>query len=547
LLLPLLAGSLFTLVLNSPMIISRMHGDPVLPAMGTSVDEAFYFSLINNASLGVRRMGNVSLLEHRDNPDTGSYAPLIQGGLKRLFGWDIATAVWFGDVVFPFVTVVLLSLAFASLFPSAVVGAGAALLVSSIIGTGFLRSISPQVTLIWVALYLWAFLGFRPGRGAAILRGTAMALLFLSHSVTLPFLLGVEGLALLFDPRVSGARRRIMLFLLALLPLVPVFALKLVMTGNGDPVIIADTYRRMGMIASHLPAAPLLQMKVLAAGIVLLFLRRFVRDERTPATLLLILCGALLLALNQSIVHGIDIVFGLYYERMAQLVLPLVGAYVLFHFLRGRYRFAAGLIFAALGLSLLTAQVIVTSTSPPSSTQPSDDPTEILTALGQLPGERVVLAPYEIADLVPAFTRHAVAFNHFAHYQYAGDGELAQRYLLHESFFPISSGSRDDTYPEIFSYAAGNIAARERTLCRGLSLFMKSDAACRVPIRDRIAHQELLPLLDHPAIDQAALFQAFHVDTIVTDRPLPAFAARICSRAGEAGGFTLWSCPRVSE
>ncbi len=550
LLVGILSAAFFTCLLNAGTLGPLIRGESGRAQMGTSVDERYYFALIRDGATGYSNLGNVSLKEHRFDTGAASYAPLLQGSLMRLFHWDIAMTVLFGYIAGPFLFVLLLFFVLLSLLRSPVAAAASALTIAASVGSlSLLRSISPQITITVFVLSLAVYVVRERTPLHFLQRGLLIGVLFFFHIIYAGFLLLIEGvdflLALLRGTSLPCAVRR------AVLVAVPALLAALLKFSLGsltqDMVASADTYRRMGMIPSHMPAAPGLQITIVATVIALVLLRRYRSDMRTEIDLLMVLLTAGLLALNQSLLHGIDVVFGLYYALPIHILLSISWTFIVWDLLRCMPRVRMVVLSGVSMVTLSSLLVAVNAWTMQSRSeyallQASGIPA-VLDQLQRLPRERVILAPYAIADLVPVFTDHYVAFNHYSRYQVARDEELADRYLLQESLFPSPPGTEDHTYNLVFGLYAGNLAARERTACRVFSLFRMSDAQCRRDIRSKIYHQDLLTKLDRKKIDSVHLLRTFHVDILVTpSAALSAPFAQLCSKTQEVGGFFIHEC-----
>jgi hypothetical protein len=140
------------------------------------------------------------------------------------------------------------------------------------------------------------------------------------------------------------------------------------------------------------------------------------------------------------------------------------------------------------------------------------------------------------------FTKHFVAFNRYARYQYAPDRELADRYLLQEALFPTPPAAIDRTYNLVFGLSAGNAAARTRNACIVSHFLSGTWRDCTTDIRAHIAHQEVLALLDQSQPDIIGLLRKYSVDTIVTMSPLPGEVSTHCTQMQKIGPYTIHAC-----
>ncbi len=541
----ILAAIVFTVVLNASTIVAMTRGQAGYAQMGTSVDEAFYFALIRDTAEGHVALGNASLREHRTDIGGMSYAPWLQGLTMRVWGLDIITIVLAGDVLFPMIVVLLFFVAMRGPGRSDIFAALAAFIAASAVGAGFLRSISPQVTLIFYVAYVAVFLAGRRTHAHYWLRGLLIALMIYLHAVYAVHLLLIELLDAPVRWRQSGLRVSLRETGRVWLPIVIAIVGKVCLSMlAADTLALADLYRRLGTIPSHWPPMSSLQLLLPITAAILAFsamLRTYSRDRQTDIRLLLLVTAGFL-ALNQSIIHGIDVIFGLYYTLPLTLVLWLAWMFLLSRWAWGTWQVpVAACIAVWLASPLVAVAVSSVRASDVPDPQPSPAVAQVLERLQKLPGEHVVLAPYEIANLVPVFTRHYALFTQYARYQQASDAELAERYLLQLAVFP-SEQPVDPTYNEVFGLYAGNLAARHRTACVFFGGFRTAPLDCPLDIRGHIYHQELLSRLDARSIDPAVLLQRYGVDILVTDVPLPQNVDTVCRQLTTVEQYRIYGC-----
>ena len=273
----LAASVLFSLFINLGTVSALFKGNAGLAQMGTSPDEEYYFALIRDAATGYPNLGNATSKEHRGESATASYAPLLQGFVMRLFRLSIETTVFLGDFLFPVLSVFLLFLILRWFLVDETLSAVAAFGVASIsIGFGILRTISPQATLPFLLGYLACFLILRRSRSGYAIRGILIALLLSVHVLYALYLCCVEGIDALARLAHRDVRRTLFrdLAVLSLCVGLGVLAKTALALHTSDPIAVLDTYRRAGIIPSHLPADPRLQLTVLLT-IFALFLVRY--------------------------------------------------------------------------------------------------------------------------------------------------------------------------------------------------------------------------------------------------------------------------------
>ncbi len=550
-----LAAFLFTLVLNGPTLFDAVRGQATIMHVASSVDEQYYAALIRDVADGYPNLGHASLFEHRWSHASGSSAPLVQGALMKMFSWDIVTTVIVGDLLFPFVGVFLLFLIFRCLLPSVWLAAFMSIIVATFTDLGWMRSVTPQVTLPFELLFLFLLLapGRRPCR-TSLFRGLLLGCMFFTHIVHAVFFAIVESCDILrrfLQREHRWILRQGILFIGGALPF---FLLRIMLrAASNDPVAQMDTERRLGMIASHLPAAPLLQGAVLAMLLLLLFLRRTGRMHALTADIHCTLLFGSLLALNQSLVHGFDIIFGLYYRPLITLILWLTGTSILVALLSRKILTALLSVLMMISFAALIRDALLQGKEHRRVTAAFQDSRipDVLSVLSALPGERVLLAPLAVANLVPVLTPHYVLFNKYASYQHVRDEEIARRYALQEAIFPTSAEARGEGYNSVFGLGAGNSAARRKSFCRIMHALLLRNSACEYSIVSMIEHQEVFAWLDaalrDPSqLDLAALLREFRVDILLTtpETSVPNAVVMICRPQRKVGTFTIHVCGR---
>ncbi len=557
--LPAIIASLAAMmIINGGTFFSGLRHGIGIAEMGTSSDAAYYFALIRDAATGHINLGHASLKEHADEFGSSTYAPLPQGLLMRITGLHLSEVVYLWGLLCSFLATFLLCMIFRPLVRDDRL---AALLGFSVfawtIGLAILRPLSPQITLalLLISVALVARGGTEWWRFA--LRGLAIALLLYAQIVWAAYLLLVEACDF-FVRRgwKTGWKFEIKNLAWFALPLAIAVMIKLILSGLvSDPVAAEDMIHRLGLISSHYPAAPMLQLELLLTILVALVVRyRFGTSACSRMNVLLVLLVAGVLALNQSVVHGKDAIFGLYYAQPLKVVLWIAWLTMLFTILPTKlWRFGAAGALAAYMLFNLSHQAMEQYRLQESErvTIGESGVPSVLAWLRVQPQDSVVLAPYQVADLVPVFTDDYVLFNRYARYQTARDSELAERYLLQETFFPTPADKKDDTYNLVFGLYAGNASARQRTACRIMARIRDADAECDFSIREAIIHRDVLKTLDENKPDVAALLRKFHVDYIVMplskEFPLPKEAESLCQQVAAVGpGYVIYACPTAS-
>ncbi len=538
-------ASAFTLVLNASSIQSFFGGHLTFFDLGfdnVSADEAHYFAMIRDTADGLFNLGNTSLEEHKSDPNVSTYAPLLQGFLIRFFDIDFTTTIFVGDIIFPFIGIlalfiVLILLRF-SLFDATV------LTLYSLSAVAWQRSINPQVSVPLFLLATGAFLfaHVRPSRKTWIIQGAATALLIFVHVLYAELLLAAEFCVAFYRyVRTREAKRLVFVRLgCTVVPSFVAFVAKVLLTAGLSPDVLSDTYRRLGMIPSHLPAAPMLQLQiVLTLAIVFVLKRRKLIAEHAIQESLSFLLIATLLCLNQSIVSGIDLVFGLYFAVPAEIFLRLLWMSVILSLallpLRVRRILAVLIVtFSLMPLAPLALQ------KRSAENEASKMYAPLITWLASESEDKVILAPIEIANLIPIVSSHSVVFNQYAHFEPASDEELADRFLLEKSLFPIVREEGDPLFSWVFGLYAGNLSARTRTACRLFDPFTRD--ACTNDPRSFVFHQDLLKRLEAGTVGRKKMLEKFNVDFIISETELSSDLLSLCPLDRIVAAYRVYRC-----
>jgi len=496
--------------------------------------------LIRKVSDGYVSLGNASLFEHRSAVSVLGYAPLIQGILMRLFGLSIATITLVGDIVFPWLAGILLFLLVRRIKLSRfAVFFGAVILFSSK-GENWLRLINPQITGV---LFLMGVLGFSlPTVGGRMLRACVTAALLLTQPVYAALFLLIEGILFCVDWRHHGLKASLQ-DRVAFISLVAAAALLriLLALGTADPLSLADTYRRLGLTPTHLPAAPALQLTVLAVLLVHVFsVWKSKSNERLDLVVLPAFLLASLAALSQSILLGVDGNFGLYYAFPVNFLLWMCMLRDLRLLVPVSLRTAVLGVLAVFVFAGFFGQMLPMIANSSSSASVME---EALTEL--LPFDeavRIVAAPLEVSNMLPALTQHFVLFSQYARFQDARDEELAQRFLTLHRLFPLDPSVLLEGHPLVFGLYAGNLSARTRTWCKITRFVGVTNAPCDQRLEDFIYHQDVLRFLREGKIDVIQMLRNYHVDTVITEKALPSMLLPFCTLSRSAASYRRYDC-----
>jgi hypothetical protein len=495
----ILVACIWTMTINLSTTILATRGEFGLTALGAGeVDENYYFALIRDAATGYPNLGHTSLHEHRNSWTPSTFGPVLQGFFMRITGLDLASIILLGDILFPFVTILMLYLLMESIFKDRFTAVAATCVVCWTIGAGWLRTVNPQISMLISVCYLW-FLFQEPQKlSHGLIRGLLLGILTYVQLLYTSFFVILEGCFFLLQvwQKPTQWKQRMTQSALVMLPVAFIALPKFIWLQPSDQIAIADTLARLGVMYSHLPAAPILQGLLLACLIICGLIQWKKPEQRIVIQRSMLLLGAGLIALNQSVIHGKDAILGLYYRPLIAVSMWIAFSVAVLPFFK-RFRIAYGVIaIIALGL---TARDVLTNIPPVEArlqTMTDTHIPELLEALATLPQESIIAAPLSIADLIPVATDHYVLFSSYARYQHVQDRELAERYLLEQALFGKEEPF-DDTYPNVFGLYAGNLSARARTWCRIKSRFSSSKENCNHPtIRESIRHQDVLHRLE---------------------------------------------------
>lgn len=545
----ILLGIAFTLVMNTANIRAWTEQRLTIADLGAeigSADEIYYFALMQDVRDGHLNLGNASLFEYQNAPAVAGFALLPQGLLAAYTRLELATVVLLGDILFPLITTALAFLIFRRFFGSDVLSALFALAYMCYWGGGWQRSMHPQVTMVAFFLSLFAFVS-DPDGTKMYPRGAALFLLLVVQPIHAAYMLTAEGIDALLHWKASKnllsvLRKRWPLAVYVLAALLLQFGLQY----GADATVLAETYRRRGLILSHLPTAPLTQIVILVLLGFSVWLMRTKRTSDSASRLVPILLVSGLVVLNQSIVHGRDAVFGLYYRYPLSFVLWLSAGWVVLRLLPRRLVTVLAVLACTLsGLHML--QEMIQITQPRNLARSIEfrdsDLRGVMQELAKRPRTEVVLGPIDVSNLVPALTQHYSLFTQYAHFEFAPDKELAERYLLLKSLFPLPPEHTVEGDPLVFGIFAGNAYARNKTMCR----LRLTTVDCDKKLPDFIADQSVRTLIESGSIDELALLKRFGVTTVVTERALPMFMQTHCKDPVRVGRYTIFSCRFTDE
>lgn len=541
----LFLGVVVAMILNLPTWFRIHDGILNIADLGAeegSVDEMYYFAALREGMDGHWGMGNASLANHAQEISLMNVA-LVPQAFFVAIGVPLIAVIVAGDVIFPLILTMLfffLALAIGMERRNAALFSIVSMLYWGVV---WLRVSNPQVTM---AVFLWALLLFlrdRPCR-APWKRALGLSMCMLVQPIHALLIIAVEFLdacrSLFSRSLLAMMRTRWPIILLALMVAMGMLAVML----TGDAMTVTDTAFRRGLIHSHIPANPVLQLIVFSAIIAWAYPCYQRRVPLAEAGTYFVLLGACLLVLNQSLLHGRDAVFTLYYRMPVGVIVSLSFlrlAYVLA--LRRTITVVLVLIAIVSGTSVVRSLLFFPTIERGRSLEQSEILT-VLESLDRLPPGRVILAPLELSDLVPVLTRHSSLFTQYARYEMVSDQELVQRYLAQESIFAFPPSKHLEGNPMVFGIGAGNSYARHKIFCALHRWAGRKPITCRqFELSDFIAHQDLrLRLEERTYFDPLPVLARFGVTTIVTSEALPGSLLSWCRRIDRIGRYDIYDC-----
>lgn len=537
----LLLGLGFTLVLNAGSIRAFVENRLTVADLGAelgSPDETYYFAVIQDVRDGHWSMGNSSLYEHRDAPTVAGYGLLPQGMIAAATDWSIASIVLLGDIVFPLLITCIVFLILRRFLLTDFLSAVVAIGYMSWWSTLWQRTMNPQVTMLLFALALLGIVSDQEGR-KLWLRGMTAGVLFFVQPMYAAYILALEGVIALVELckersfKVITRRIWMAVFVLA------AALLQIWLQSGADAAALLDTYHRRGLIESHLPTGFSMQILIVVLLGFLWTMRKRLSEKKGLIAILLV-TG--LIILNQSIVHGKDAVFGLYYRVPLSLVFWITGAWFIGQFFLYRYQKVLAIIvtfFTCISMLQLIHGVTLPRAEGRSEEFVRSGIPELLDAIQELPKDTVILAPIEISNLIPVLTTQYPFFTQYAHFEYGSDQEMAERYLIQNFVFPLPPEMTVEGDPVAFGIYAGNRAARVKTLCRIRSRFTDP---CTQELALFLAHPELHTYIRVAKPDLPGTLKKYGTTTIVTDRSLPQSLENVCNISQKVGSYSILRC-----
>ena len=341
------------------MLILARGPEAALERHSDTIDEDYYLALIGEAADGHTRMGNAALKEHRDDQSIVTRFPLVHAGIMRATGISRWQALILMDILCPLLLTFLFFLAIRGLLQRDSIALFATIAALSLWSVGLLNAVNPKMVLLPVALYLAILWGVKTQKPLHyILRGVLLGVMLYVYPHFFLFFSAVEGCDLVrrILAKKESNRSLCLQELLIALPLGILALPKVIAAFSAKTPEEIDVWHRFA-ITSHQPSGPMLQLLVLLTIIGLWIVRQRNRSDTRSIDLLLTCLSAALLALNQSVLHGIELMFALHYERLLLLFVLLSFTVALVRLLPAKAALLAMGALCILSTASLTAEL----------------------------------------------------------------------------------------------------------------------------------------------------------------------------------------------
>jgi len=464
-----------------------------------SRDEAYYLARIREVGDGYPLVGHPYVYEQREALyNLGTVAEIIAALPMSLFNFTIKETSILGDFFFPFLLALILWFALSPILPKW----PWRLLLLSIIFLGanmafWKRPVSPQVTTIFLFLYLWGFL--HPKRSTSslcALRSGMAGIMLFTYPYHWLFALPAEALLALHDLKKEKglpASRRGAKWMDRLLPsLIPflLFALpwySLMRESQSDPAY-AETLLRLGLIAHHFPKGPGLMAGLLFTLLLGLFFSIYTKKKKEFLPLAFLLLGGIL-ALSSPVILGKEVEFSSHFERFLPLFIWITAIWALSILLKKKDVLRNTIILLGLSVVLtMTAMGTVKALKEAersASTVERQETKELLFVLQALPPESVILTEPTMSQLLPIYTSHYPFFSPFTRLHVVLEEELLLRAKIQSTLLPHLPPHSDRT---LYGTAHFNLALHKEGLCKIQNIFRSNQKKknCDMDPRDFI-------------------------------------------------------------
>jgi hypothetical protein len=508
-------------------------------------DESFYMARVQEVFNGYSSAGQPFIYEHREEKyPFRNLEEKILGGVMRLFNWKIKTVMILGDVLFPFLLVLLFWLAVKEILPSRM---WRTLLVVTFFLTTYMfvwrRPVIPQMTFIWPFLYYYAFLTQRNNRlSFCAVRGVLVGLMFYSYPYQWTYCLSVEGLLILSRLRSTSLHDQLKMFAAFAVPFfITIFPWGLTMIAMQGNPLYEDLVSRSGFVDSHWPTGPFIQLKIALTLSFLLFTIRIRGWKREQLPILLLLFAGFIVY-NQTLITGKELEFSSHYSRIVRFGIWIAVFYSASQLLPLTHRIAKpiiGSICVVLIFSVVSGVQQGFANFIPPEKEERNELRIIITTLNELPNEQVIVANELMSHHIPVYSSHYPFFSASANLHMVETSELLKRARAQQFIFPHEIVEPRD----VFSFTHVNQALHRKQVCKLKTLLEFSHKeGCEFDPKD------YLPV----EWDPATLFPPFTGDELVSflqeryarylllDVPPPHILLPHLTKTKEFGKYSLW-------
>ena len=530
----LLVAMLATLYINVGSLTQVFRHGNTNAALEMSIidaDEARYMSRIRQAAVENFFIGNPSLKEHGQGIAPGGVAEWLTAIPMRVFGWDLATATLITDLLFPFIVIFLTWCWLYAIFEKPTY---ALVIICLLLADqwsapgGLLRDTTPKITMIFASLYLCAlFLPKVRTLRHDLLRGVLLGVLFSTYFYHWTWFFCFEGLLALWDWRSQRlsfwsflTRGAVVFVPFGILALPYVLALHFLIPAD----VVATTAEHFSLIPTRFIVAPFLQLKVLLwlVPLAALVLTGIVKERRE--LLLFLLFVACLVVVNSNVITGKEAEFLGHFDRVFKLAwYPAV-------FICARAllpsKFLSRVLWVWVGAFVILFATIIPhfQWSSAMAAAQYNEKRELISWMDRLPQGKVIMAPFPLADIIPAVSSQYAFMTTGAHLFFAPEQELAERYAAHIFFFPENAESTAIGTMAVFGNYPGALYSKTRTEFQLRTFYQKPFPYTQA---DFISNQEHRRYIDaaiaHPDSKQVrSILSRYELDYLVTTHPVPA-------------------------
>jgi len=533
-----------TIVINAPLWHALLTTDEWRwdDIVQESSDEFFYLARIREVADGHPAIGHPIFFDRRDQfYPLGTLWEKIASVPLVAFGWRIKTV----SIVLDFVASLLLSLFLWFGIRPIVRSRQWRMVLIALVFLGsnisvWKRPISPQLTTILPLFYFWLFFGknaLSPKWSA--FRGALIGLMLFSYPFHWTFCLAAEFLLQCRAAVINreNIRSLIVRFAWLIVPL-GIFVVPWTTTllhALPDPAY-HETMARLGLIERRLPAAPVLQLTILAAAGLFWIASRVGKVTINDRLMILLVAG--LFVLWQPMLTRREAEFSSHYAGIIGIVVSIALVASLERIVESQPRWSWPILGAcALLIGISTVQATQegfdefrSSRLPVEARQARQEQVELVQTL---PSESVIFVAQSTTPLLLLETDHYPYTSYDAYMYMAPDAEVRKRAEVYNTLVPGDSiGVRG-----VIGTKMENRRLYERTICR-LRGVLFSDTECS----EDIDCPECTAIIDPPKRPSRELAEALDEAKVryVFLPTLPDALKMWTKEIGSAGGLTLY-------